>query len=352
MSKLFNQKRIESIKANNFLRYFAYAIGEVIIIVIGVFVAIYFNDLQTKKTKRKYLEEVVNNIEAESNSYIRRSHYFIDYNVKRDALAQKIFDNTVRLEDYEINGNDYIYILRSIVEINFDVSSLGSLKDNIDHLNEDEKQLLSDLSFLNANQEASQAISENVNLILNDYKRFEKANLDWYYQALTDDSVAVNKELAYRLGSMDYKNFVADLARFEIDSKSGMYSLFQCLSFKILFNIYDARNTEKLAPAGMDSIFDVHKLKKLDKMMCDTTIPLLKVDDKIFNGTSMYGYIYNASNDTIEIKNEHKQISVGNLPPKHFIIRALPVGTALGVYVGGACITKYKTHVNSYLFYE
>jgi hypothetical protein len=64
MSKVFNKKRIKSIKSTNYKRYFIYAFGEVIIIVIGIFIAIYFNYLQTEKKKKKYVNDVIMNIES------------------------------------------------------------------------------------------------------------------------------------------------------------------------------------------------------------------------------------------------------------------------------------------------
>ena len=62
--------------------------------------------------------------------------------------------------------------------------------------------------------------------------------------------------------------------------------------------------------------------------------------------------LYNGSNDTIVVKNENSLDIVSMIAPKRQSTVQIPRGTYLQVFINEKCVAKYKTQINSYLFYE
>lgn len=88
---------------NQFFKYSRYAIGEIVLVVIGILIALQINTwnqerLDKEKTKRLFKEahkELVYNIKQSSS--------VIDYYRKKDSLLYKVIHKQVTYEDYKTN---------------------------------------------------------------------------------------------------------------------------------------------------------------------------------------------------------------------------------------------------------
>lgn len=75
MIKLFRKKRYDLMEKNKTGKYFKYAIGEIILVVIGILIAISINNWNENKKNKKYLNQIFSSIEnelKESNKDIKR----------------------------------------------------------------------------------------------------------------------------------------------------------------------------------------------------------------------------------------------------------------------------------------
>jgi hypothetical protein len=350
MSRIFNKKRIESLKNVKIKKYLIYAIGEILIVAIGIFLAVYLNDLKKEKENEKYISKVLIDVNTEAKKYITNSIFFLNYNVKRDSLVNKILADEVNKEDYNLSGEIDLTSLETLVEFNFDKKPLENLNRRIDFLGKDEKKVYNLLSSVSTNQDGYKFISENVITILNDYKKYQRENHEWFY-SIDEDSIAENKEFEFRQKSYKYKNFIRDYAYYEIYSKSQSYTFFQVYSLIILIRVIEAQNKEELKPIEIDSILTSVNFKKLTRIKCDTVYKEYKKTNNLFKGNNLYNLFYNGSKDTILIKKEDGKI-IANLVPKGFTGVKIPDATNLEVFIEEKCVAKYKTQINSYIFYE
>lgn len=350
MSKVFNKKRIESIKKSKVKRYLVYAIGEILIVAIGIFLAIYLNNLQEEKSNQKYIDKILQQASKEAKRYIANSIYFMNYNARRDSLVHKILTNTVKLEDYNLSGKPNINALNPMIEFNFDNKPLENLNKRIDFLNKGEKKIYDLLSIIKTHRDGFKSISENAIEILNDYKKFQKENHEWFY-LIEEDSIAIKKEFDYRFNSFEYKNFLRDYANYEINYKANSYTFFQFASFATVFRVMAVQTKQKLKANQVDSIFTSLNFKKLQKTKCDTTYEKAHTNRELFNGINLYSVVYNASKDTIVVKNDNGKV-LESLASKAYSAIQVPNGSTIQVFIGEKCVAKYKTEINSYFFYK
>ena len=102
MIKFFRKIRQRLLTENNFRKYLIYAIGEIFLVVIGILIALYLNNLNESRKNNQlendYLKGVLKNIDVDINE--------LNGNLKRDSLKfinytilQKAFNDEVIRSD-------------------------------------------------------------------------------------------------------------------------------------------------------------------------------------------------------------------------------------------------------------
>jgi hypothetical protein len=119
MIKFFRHIRQRMLKENRFSRYFLYAIGEIVLVVIGILIALQLNNWnskqQLKQVEIKYLKEIANNLRADSADI----QFNIEFNEVRRRSAQMVLKSLNEHESYSDTMDQYfgnlLYTTRSVV---------------------------------------------------------------------------------------------------------------------------------------------------------------------------------------------------------------------------------------------
>lgn len=93
MIKLFRNFRKAMLKENRFSKYFFYAIGEVILVVIGILIALKVNNWNLSRIEKKKEIKYLNNIVLDLQKDIARLNYVILFREKRIAGDRKIINH-------------------------------------------------------------------------------------------------------------------------------------------------------------------------------------------------------------------------------------------------------------------
>ncbi|MBQ0768304.1 MAG: hypothetical protein KBT58_03370 [Bizionia sp.] len=208
MIKLFRKVRQRLLSENKFSKYLIYAIGEIILVVIGILIALNINnknELQkNEKTVVLALKEIQNNLlEDIANSQLNINTY-----LKSDSLQKKILDtnNSLTFEDYKngrvqplgnfyydfvINKNGYDNLMRHIDIL--PIKYTPALK-NIKKL------------YVNIN-EGIQVYNERIRSTVYTNIDFTHTK-NWNVYRLKFDDIS-NEEINYYVNDEAYKRYVA-----------------------------------------------------------------------------------------------------------------------------------------------
>ena len=100
MIRLFRKTRMKLLTENKFTRYFIYAIGEVIIVIIGILIAIQINNWNQQRLEEvkiiRLLLEIQNNLEGE----IESARKGIEFYIRKDTLMTRIMEGKVTREEF------------------------------------------------------------------------------------------------------------------------------------------------------------------------------------------------------------------------------------------------------------
>jgi len=145
--KFFKHIRQRTIKENRASKYFLYAIGEIVLVVIGILFALQINNWNSEKQLKhieiKYLKEIAHNLKADSADI----QFNIKFNEVRLRSTQMVLKNLIEQETYNDTMDTYygslIYTTRSIINSSayetlktrgLEIISNDSLRKTITHL--------------------------------------------------------------------------------------------------------------------------------------------------------------------------------------------------------------------------
>lgn len=119
MIKFFRRIRQSLLNKGKTSKYFKYAIGEIILVVIGILIALqvsnWNNNNQLKKIQIKYLQEIANNLQTDLGDV----RFNIEFNEKRLKACQVVLQSLIEHDRYSDSLDVYygslLYTTRSVV---------------------------------------------------------------------------------------------------------------------------------------------------------------------------------------------------------------------------------------------
>ena len=102
---LFNRIRKVLIKERKLQNYFLYAIGEIVIVVLGIFIAIQLNNLNDNRKNHNKTKLIFEEIVSELQVNIGTCDYLIGWYAQRDSLIQLVKNKKVTYEMYKSNSD-------------------------------------------------------------------------------------------------------------------------------------------------------------------------------------------------------------------------------------------------------
>ena len=108
MIKFFRKIRQKTLTENKFGKYLTYAIGEIILVVIGILIALQINNWNINKSNLKESNEFVARLKAEVKSNIGFTQEEIEKKENQRSSSLAI----LKMVDFEIFFYQYIYTTR------------------------------------------------------------------------------------------------------------------------------------------------------------------------------------------------------------------------------------------------
>ena len=89
MIRLFRKTRVKLLTENKLAKYFIYAIGEVLIVIIGILIAIQINSWNNDRIQAKKEVAYIEEIRKSLISDLERLEFIIDFNHKKDSCINR-----------------------------------------------------------------------------------------------------------------------------------------------------------------------------------------------------------------------------------------------------------------------
>jgi hypothetical protein len=191
---------------NKTSKYFKYAIGEIVLVVIGILIALQINNWNEQKNKEAKIVKILKEIQDDIEIDLIQANKMFDYQLFTDSISKGVFNNKFTSEDYRsrsINKIGYNYRDFKIVTNGFD-----NLKGNIDNVPEKYEVLLPAIKNIYVRLKTDIDVANNTirNTV---YKNVDDSyTLDWSQEEIK--GILTEAETDYYLHSKAYKDLVAN----------------------------------------------------------------------------------------------------------------------------------------------
>lgn len=208
MIKFFRNIRLKFIKDGKIINYLKYAVGEIVLVVIGILIAVSINNWNENRKQQKLFLTILKTIEDDMKSDTLLFYQTKDNFKKGDSIFKRILDNQMTREDY-INCERCANIINAHAPLSFKTKGFEMLKGYVDNQNQTKDSLASDIVvFYSQVTDLSQIINEHIKNDVSGNLKYWKENQEWFY--LSHEERIKNEDfLNYLVNSTDFKNRVA-----------------------------------------------------------------------------------------------------------------------------------------------
>jgi len=206
MIKLFRNQRRKAFSHQQISNYLLYAIGEIVLVVIGILLALYINDVSEAHKHDEKVTAILKEIQLDLLEDIQKADEVIAYYEQRDSMIRRVFSGKLTRESYQKPENyAYFFLILSLHDFQFHDNGFANLMRNSDIIPARFDNVLNQLKKIYISDK--KRIEQNFEII----NRFALNNLDdfakeksWFHQL---SSGQFNDEiLDYFLNDPFYKN--------------------------------------------------------------------------------------------------------------------------------------------------
>jgi hypothetical protein len=147
MIKLFKNIRKNLLMENKTSKYLKYAIGEIILVVIGILIALQINNWNELRKNESKILSILKEVQNDLQEDILKSKELFAYYKRRDSIIQLALDNKLTQADY-LSDKKYAYINVATNAFHLKIHGNGykNFSDNLDNLPDTYKEIIAPLN--------------------------------------------------------------------------------------------------------------------------------------------------------------------------------------------------------------
>lgn len=212
MIKFFRKIRQNLLTENKFSKYLLYAIGEIVLVIIGILIALTLNNNnERKKTEIKTLlvfDELLEDLASDITS-IKNAGLFYE---EKDSLTHLVLNTELTREDYQNGFNQYLALTSATKTINLSDNAYKKLIQISEDIPDAFSEIMKELYILNQKKIYVDLIGNEMSKYVRDINHYRIYNYTWAIN-LNNQEEIVN----YFLNDNRYKSDVTLLMNSGVD---------------------------------------------------------------------------------------------------------------------------------------
>jgi hypothetical protein len=166
MIKFFRKIRQKLLVENRFNKYLLYAIGEIVLVVIGILIALQINIWNQEKNNDKKVVRILSQVQKDLLNDIQEAQYISDWYEKNDKMLNEFLKGTKDKDYFKENAFEFFKIGRQTYSFSQSKQAFNRLNDQLDILPQKFDDVLNKLNRLYGERsyflDQAQTLSEDV----------------------------------------------------------------------------------------------------------------------------------------------------------------------------------------------
>lgn len=211
MIKFFRKIRQRALSENKFSKYLVYAIGEIVLVVIGILIALSVNNYSERQKQEALITEALKTIHRELSDDIKEANSVIDYYRIKDTLIDFILTTELSKEDFHGEmGVKYSSVGSNINGVNINTNGFESLMANSGIVPNKYKGLIEPLKEIyKGGKQQLEFGNKFLDETVTDYLSYLSKTKDWSYRRSYFGKLD-DRAIDFYLNDATYKNHLAD----------------------------------------------------------------------------------------------------------------------------------------------
>ena len=349
MIKFFRKIREQLLSEGKSGKYLKYAIGEIILVVIGILIALGINNWNEAKKSENEIVEIIEQLKNDLFYNFNDASNILKFYANQESICEDVLFNKLNIEDYRNNE------LISIVAVNWFIVSPKS--ENLDYLLNNQKgtpktyrpiinaaKMLKDREMIMYGEwdRLNTTIQENIKKITSQVS------------LIKIDSISKDERFNYMLSDDEYKKMI-ELYWISAQDYSDQVSRYRAQVMATLSTINVVKENQSI-----QDLKALYKSKDMNPFMqfgCNDELP--KPDNRPRRRSFLLGNLSN--NDVVlKVKNDNKITDIFTIKPNSFRFTRPEYAGIGGDYTvivekldaKGKCIEKFVSVENGYLMIE
>ncbi len=348
MIKFFRKIRQNLLMENKTSKYFKYAIGEIILVVIGILIALQINNWNENRIKTDEIESLMQVFENELDENIKACNLFIEYGYETDSIAS-LYRNK-KITKKMLEDDSYLEWGFGTFTQQFSDDRLNELISIEKQLPKNYKALIPHLKELKRRIESQRNWEKKaVDLSLSRFKEMTDTQ-PWLFKS---DSISRDKARHYYLTDEIYQNKVLHYNTLQLAENVWDATLIRTSSAVILWKIKNLRT--KNNSLDLASFLSDRSLEPFEELNCSQN--KYETRESISFGRNFI--IYNNTDKKIKfniIKQTGEIVSKGSIAPKSLLFdESVELSTnrlVQRIDDTGSCSKVYRYTKEDYLIFN
>ena len=299
MIKFFRNIRQQLLRDNRVSKYLLYAMGEILLVVIGILIALQVNNWNEKQKNLELVTSTIDALETELEDNFYHANFVLGFWKTQDSICKMVLFDQLTVDDYK--NNDLVSILTvNWFNYNPQVENLNLLLENEKFASAELKPVIDAAKYLH---DRKMLIDQQWDIL--------RVNIDENLKILTSkvslvrfDSSSENNKIQYMLNDPQYKNTV-ELYWIKVESYYDFISRYRAQIMALL-------STIKVVHEG----YDIKQLKAM------------------YQEYNMHPFLFAECNQKKYERNDEIRRSyiIGNLTDRPVTLRIINDGKVGGVY--------------------
>jgi hypothetical protein len=352
MINFFRKIRKRLADDNNTLKYMRYAIGEIVLVVIGILIALQVNNWNESRKRQLEIDKLLYDIEQDLIANYYQADRALSFYKEQDSIAKLMAANKLTKKDYKENYslNYYVANWENYLPSNKSLNQFVEAEKIIDLKY---KPILESAKNLQLYQAVLDDAWSNLEENIDDNTNAISSQL-WYVK---NDSISTAKRLDYLVDSSEYKvlalrywimtqNYYDKISRYRAQSMATL------ITIKRITSNYDISEIKGLCQRlGMPPYIEY-----------DCNTPLLELQHlRDVRSSALYGNLTDKEVRLFVTNNKGRKVVDFKVAP--FTFRTIPSSQYFGIDGdnnvlvqlldnNGNCVKKYGVPENGYLLIE
>ena len=211
MIKFFRKIRQRLISENRFSKYLIYAIGEIILVVIGIMIAVQLNNKNQDWVQQKEIEAILIKIQKEIVADLNYSNNRILRYVERDSLKNRILNGQISYNQLKTRETDLLKYSQTYFLFSMQTAGYDQLMEHLDDLPEAYDDLLKKLNRQYRSGTISRTRAKlDIYNVVKDYEQYLLEHQYWYGPDKHADTVS-DAQINFFLNDPYFLNYIGRL---------------------------------------------------------------------------------------------------------------------------------------------